>query len=111
MERNKKVEQEDVFVCEVCSKVCRSKAGLTNHRKRIHEVYALKKEFHCECGKVFKQEANLTNHRKHKCGAPNLQACIFKGDRGPCPQCGKEMLKTNISRHIKKSCPGGKASL
>ena len=83
MESNKKVEQEVVFVCEVCSKVCRSKAGLTNHRKRIHKISALKKEVCCKCGKVFKQETNLTNHWKHKCSAEDVQARVFKGARGP----------------------------
>ena len=67
MERN--VPKEDVtefvFVCDVCGKVCKSKAGVTIHRKRMHEVSSLKKTFKCDaCDKVFKQEANLKNHMK-----------------------------------------------
>ena len=42
MERNKAKEQEFVFVCDECGKVCRSKGGLTNHKS------ALKKKFPCK---------------------------------------------------------------
>ena len=106
---NKKVVQCDVFVCGVCQKVCRSKAGLSNHKRRMHEVSALKKEFVCgKCGKGFKQEENLSNHKKHsvRCRVNSpIQARVYKGARGPCPLCFKEMATTNISRHIKESCP------
>lgn len=79
---NKKVVQCDVFVCGVCQKVCRSKAGLSNHKRRMHEVSALKKEFVCgKCGKGFKQEANLSNHKKHsatcRVNSP-IQARVYK---------------------------------
>ena len=109
VERNTKVEQETVFVCDVCAKVCRSKAGLTNHKRRMHEVSALKKVFECgKCGKSFSQEANLRNHKKHSAECRECspqQARKYKGERGPCPECGKDMAKTNISRHQKESCP------
>ena len=38
--RNVTVAAEDSFICEVaeCGKTCKSKAVLTLHRKRIHEV-------------------------------------------------------------------------
>ena len=108
VERNKKVVQEDVFICNVCEKVCRSKAGLTNHKRAIHEISNLKKAFKCgSCDKSFGKEASLVNHKKHSvmCGGSPRQARVYKGARGPCPLCGKEMATTNISRHIKESCP------
>ena len=51
---------ELVHKCEVCEKVCKTKAGLTIHRRRIHEVSPLKKTFTCtKCKEEFQQEANL----------------------------------------------------
>ena len=54
-----------VFACDYCGKVCKSKAGLTIHVKRMHEKSEKKRSFECEkCDKVFSQEANLKNHEK-----------------------------------------------
>ena len=108
LERNATKEEDFVWVCEECGKVCKSKAGLTIHVKRMHEISALKKDFKCECGQSFKQEANLKNHRK-KCGEREGEAetaRVYKGKRGNCPDCGKEMAKTNIARHRKEACLG-----
>ena len=45
--------------------MCKLKAGLTIHRRRMHEVLEQKKVFKCEaCQEEFGQEANLMNHRK-----------------------------------------------
>ena len=86
----------------------------------MHKVSSLKKDFRCDkCGQIFKQEANLINHKKHAkaCkekgavgGAP-APARVHKKVTGPCPDCGKVMLKTNISRHLNEACKGGEASL
>ena len=106
MERNVTRVVEEEFVCDECEKVCKSKAGLTNHMRRMHEVSKLKKEFACDCGQVFRQEANLKNHRK-KCGNRSgsvERPRVYKGIRGNCPDCGKEMAKTNIARHQKEAC-------
>ena len=79
---------EFVFVCEVCGKVCKSKGGLTIHRKRMHEVSKMKKSFQCErCKEVFGQEANLRNHEKACSGVAgvvsNKRKCdiLWEGDR------------------------------
>ena len=49
-----------------CGKVCKSKAGLMIHVRRIHE--AARKLFKCgRCQEEFQAEANLKNHKK-SCG-------------------------------------------
>ena len=116
--RNITREEEVMFVCEECGKICKSKGGLTNHVRTMHKVSSLKKEFKCEkCGQIFKQEANLINHKKHAraCreeeeegavgGAP-APARVHRRQTGPCPRCGKVMQKTNIARHLNESCKG-----
>ena len=43
-----------VFDCRVCGRVCKSKGGLVNHRRRTHEESSQKKKFECEkCKLVF----------------------------------------------------------
>ena len=76
------------FVCRVCQKVCKSKGGLTVHRRRMHEVSAKGKEFKCEeCEEVFRQEANLLNHRKVCSGE------VASGKERKKCACGKEYSK------------------
>ena len=104
VERNQMKEEEFVFVCDDCGKVCKSKAGLTIHEKRMHGASKVKKEFACECGRKFGQEANLKNHRK-KCVGSEEAARVHERKRGNCPACGKEMNKTNIARHQREACP------
>ena len=72
-------QEETSLVCqfENCGKVCKSKAGLTIHVKRMHEESSQKVDFKCNnCNKVFKQEANLLNHRK-KCTGEDSAARVY----------------------------------
>ena len=86
---------EFVFVCEVCGKVCKSKGGLTIHRKRMHEISMLKKVFQCDrCKDEFNQEANLKNHKKLCTGAAGRAAHTRK-----CDLCGREIGKKSFARH------------
>ena len=67
---------EFVFVCNYCGKVCKSKAGLTIHMKRMHEESTGKKKFVCgKCKEVFQQEANLINHDKF-CGGVTVDGKV-----------------------------------
>ena len=87
-----------VFVCNYCGKVCKSKAGLTIHTKRMHEESAEKKVFVCErCKAEFKQEANLRNHEKICGGEAAADGKI------ECGKCGKRYAKSYIARH-KRTC-------
>ena len=94
-ERNNVREEEVEWICEVCKKKCKSKAGLVVHRRRMHEESEKKKKFECEeCGENFRQEANMLNHRK-LCGGRS------SGDRKVCA-CGREFAKSYIARHRRK---------
>ena len=82
--RSQPAAMEFVFVCEVCGKVCKSKGGLTVHRRSMHERSGLKKTFNCHrCGSVFKSDANLMNHLRICEG----EEC--EGDSKKCGVCGK----------------------
>ena len=85
---------ESVFECDVCAKVCKSKAGLTIHRKRMHEESSLKKKFKCDaCEKEFLQEANLKNHVKVCTGGDVDDGKIR------CDACGKSYKSRGYPRH------------
>ena len=80
MARNAIREEVVVFDCSVCGKICKSKAGLPIHKKRMHEVSSLKKT--CEkWDESFKQEANLRNHEKVCTGVASVEKS--KGFPGP----------------------------
>ena len=88
MIRNKEVEKRETWECEVCGKVCRSKGGLTIHKKRMHQISKLKKSFYCKkCGKSFLQEANLLNHKKfgNECTQEVVKARKYVAKRKECP--------------------------
>ena len=92
IERN--MPKEVVFVCDVCEKLCKSKAGLTIHRKRMHEESSLKKVFKCDaCEREFKQEANLKNHVKVCTGGD------VEGEKIRCDACGKSFKRKGYPRH------------
>ena len=82
---------EFVFVCDYCGKVCKSKAALTIHMKRMHEESAGKKKFACgKCVEVFKQEANLRNPEKICQGSDS-------NGRKECEKCHKKYAKSYIA--------------
>ena len=90
---------EFVFVCEVCGKVCRSKGGLTIHRKRMHEVSRLKKSFQCDrCKEVFGQEANLKNHEKACSGILGVASHMRR-----CDLCSRDIGKKSFAAH-RRAC-------
>ena len=92
-------EEVPEFKCEVCGRVCVSKGGLVNHRRRIHhEVSKQKKMFRCKkCDLKVDKEASLRNHMKvcgrAKASVPGGKRCV----------CGKEYSKSYFRRH-RNSC-------
>ena len=97
IERNVVQEMEFVFVCDKCGKVCRSKGGLTNHRRTMHEKSDLKKRFPCKkCNMVFERDANLRNHMKICYGEE------VDGDRQRCGNCRKWLMRKSMPKHRKK---------
>ena len=94
--RNELVVPAVVFDCRVCGKICKSKGGLVNHRRRMHEESERKKKFKCEaCEKVFKKSSELRNHSR-VCGG----AVANVGENMKCV-CGYECAKENFKRHRK----------
>ena len=90
------------FVCDVegCGKECASKAGLTIHRRKKHEISSQKVKFNCQgCGSKFMQEANLKNHFK---SCSNMRAS--NPNKKKCDQCGREIDKRNFARHRRVVC-------
>ena len=91
------------LVCdfEGCGKVCASKAGLTIHRRKMHEISKEKRVFKCQgCDEEFSQEANLINHKK-SCGGQAASCAEMK----KCNNCNKEITRPNFSRH-RRVCGG-----
>ena len=99
-----RTETEDDLKCEyeACGQIFKSKGGLTNHRKRIHEVSKQKVMFTCnDCKEKFSQEANLKNHLKSCTG---LQAS--DPSKKKCDKCLREYKKSGFSKHY-KNCRAG----
>ena len=97
-------EQDTDFMCDVegCGKVCISKAGLTNHKRRMHEISKAKVIFKCaDCDTEFRQEANLKNHQKSCSGVRASDPSMKK-----CNNCQREVRRENFSRH-RRVCGGG----
>ena len=87
--------EEGDLRCDVegCGKLCKSKAGLTIHKRWIHEPP--RKNFECPlCTKHFTAEANLLNHVKRCEGEREVRPGVVA-----CGVCGAEILRNNIARH------------
>ena len=94
---------DTVFDCRVCGKVCKSKAGLVNHRRRMHEESVAKKKFECvKCRTVFNKASELKNHGK-VCGGAVASSSV----RVMCV-CGKEYSKNYFRKH-RGSCAAWQA--
>ena len=103
LDRNQRVGQEDIFICDIdgCGKICRAKAGLVTHRRRIHQISKEKVTFKCDlCNVNFKNKCNLVNHVGGCGGAVASREGLKK-----CLNCQKEVSSHNFARHS-KSCRG-----
>ena len=94
------IPEQDGLICdyEGCGKEFVSKAGLTIHRKRIHEISKEKVKFTCQlCQEEFTQEANLKNHLKSCTGLRASQPGKKK-----CDKCLGEYAKKSFAAHYKR---------
>ena len=96
--RNVLPENMDSFECDYCDFICKSKAGLVVHTKKLHEKSSNKKSFTCDkCNNVFDAHGNLVNHMRNCSGVaannPHKKRCT----------CGKEVSSANFKRH-QRSC-------
>ena len=100
--RNQPVSESLTCEYQGCNKTFKSKAGLTIHRKRIHEVSKNKVMFKCvKCEEEFSQEANLKNHKKI-CTGLKASSTDFR----KCDKCLREFKKAGFNRHY-KNCNQG----
>ena len=84
---------------EGCGKVCKSRAGLAIHMKRMHRRTEESVLFKCDaCGVEMGVEANLKNHQK-TCGGRRSE----REGWAVCEGCGREITKGNIARH-RRAC-------
>ncbi len=101
LDRN--VRRMNDWVCryEGCGKVCRSKAGLTNHQKRMHRVAEERVRFVCSiCGMSVETEGARVNHERTCTGGAS-----GVGDRRQCGRCNAWITKGNYARHV-RGCVG-----
>ena len=105
--------KKKMFECGKCKKEYKQEANLRNHEKIClkEEEEDGKKE--CElCKKRYKTSYIKQHKRACKAAQGGDQeveraqplARVYKAERKPCPQCGKVMAATNISRHLKEAC-------
>jgi len=88
----------DSLVCryEGCERVCKSRAGLTMHEKRMHRVAEERVRYECDiCGLVLQTEGARVNHRVSCLGGEQREG------RRECGQCGSWVTKGNYARHVR----------
>ena len=89
-----------------CGKVCRSKAGLTVHQKRMHRAAEERVRFPCvRCDRVMETEVARENHER-RCMGDRMQM----DGRLECGRCGRAFSRTNISEH-RRRCMGANAEM
>ena len=96
--------QDNHFICEICSRVCLSKAGLISHT-RSHQNQVYEYDLLCcqQCGKTCKSEGGLKRHmRIHDVNNPGPELNHI------CSKCGrrdfksKSGLKSHLRAHSRK---------
>ena len=83
---------------EGCGKMCKTRAGLTIHQKRMHRE-GEKIVFRCDrCGKEITTEGAKASHVRSCTGGG-------EGNRIECGRCGRWVSKSNYARH-RRGCGG-----
>ena len=105
MERNKR--RMNTLVCryEGCEKVCKSRAGLTMHEKRMHRVNEERVMFACSrCGMSGETEGARKNLESTCSGGARRM-----DGRRECGKCGKLITNVNYVRHVRTCRAQGRA--
>lgn len=92
--------RNDGLVCryEGCGKVCRNRAGLVMHEKRMHRVNEERVRFECgKCRRVFESEGNRISHERSCTGGAYEEG----RDRRQCGGCERWISKANYARHVR----------
>ena len=104
LERNVQGENDLECKFEGCGMICRSKAGLTMHQKRVHRAAEERKRFKCgRCEKVLETEGARVNHERMCRGER-----VLEDGRIECG-CGSRVTRANVSRH-RRRCRMGEAN-
>ena len=86
-----------------CGKVCKSKAGLVAHERRIHRLAEDRVRFSCDrCRLELETEGARINHMATCGGGIDLG-----NGRRECHKCRRGYTKANYARHV-RSCRGGR---
>ena len=105
LDRNERRRQEG-FTCryEECGKVCRSRAGLVMHEKRMHRVHEERVRFECgRCDRMFNAEGNRVNHERTCTGGAQED----ERGRRQCGWCDRWIMTGNYARHV-RTCEIGR---
>ena len=96
--------REGGLICEYegCGKICKSRAGLTIHQKRMHRE-GDRVRFSCErCGKEMTTEGARASHMRSCTGGATGGGSVG-GNRRECGRCGNWVSTSNYARHL-RSC-------
>ena len=77
---------EGELICryEGCGNVCRNKAGLVTHEKRMHSLNEERRRLKCErCGRAFDVEVQRVSHVRSCTGG----TYVGEGNRRQCGGC------------------------
>ena len=97
LERNKRREIDLTCRYEGCGKICRNKAGLTIHQKRMHRAANDRVKFVCDlCHCTLETMAAKIAHEKTCTGGRRE----VDGKR-ECGKCLRRISKNNYARHVK----------
>ena len=84
MKRNTRMVERLVCRCEGCDKICKPKAGLTMHEKKMHRVTEERVRFACSiCGMNVETEGARKNHERSYTDGE-----IERDGRRECGRCG-----------------------
>ncbi|XP_075256680.1 uncharacterized protein LOC142349151 [Convolutriloba macropyga] len=89
--------EEEATECPHCKKICKSRAGLANHIKKMHRGSRVVHKC-VRCAAEFNQKASLKNHQKKCQGTTSPTKYVPKTKT--CPICQEQKSATNIARHI-----------
>ena len=97
MERNARLVERLVCRCDGCGRMCRSKAGLTKHEKRMHRVAEERVRFACSiCWMNVETEGPRKNHERTCTGGE-----IGRDGRRECGRCGAWITYGKHARHVR----------
>ena len=103
LERNTRVTASLVCGYEDCGKVCKSKAGLVAHQRRIHRLADDRVQFFCsKCNRKCETQGAKENHQRTCTGGRTNEG----GNKRQCGKCERWITVGNYARHVRKCLEG-----